>query len=218
MTPWHKQPIVVVDFETTGVDPNDCAPVEMALVRFEDGKRIRSWSQRFNPGRPISPEATAVHGITDADVARAMPLRGLTLSLQLSAGWAAAMCDGAVPCAYNHHFDRTILARFCPGLDLVTKWPVWLDPLPVVRLVDKYVKGQGRHQLAATCERHGIELSKTHSARADAEACGKLLFSPKIRRVLGDWPIERVLETQVSRAEQQDREFRKWLEAQGAAK
>lgn len=84
-----KRPLVVVDFETAGL--SGAPPVEFAVLIWapwrtpemdEETTRIRSlvppglWyacSQRLNPGGPIDPSTTAVHGITDEDVA-ACPL------------------------------------------------------------------------------------------------------------------------------------------------
>lgn len=63
-----KRPLVFFDLETTGVDPARDRIVELCILRVEpDGSR-QSRTRRINPGRPIPPEATAVHGITDDDV------------------------------------------------------------------------------------------------------------------------------------------------------
>ena len=63
------RPIVCFDLETTGVDPQTDRIVELSVLRVEpDGSR-QSRTRRINPGRPIPKEATAVHGISDADVA-----------------------------------------------------------------------------------------------------------------------------------------------------
>ena len=61
--------LACLDAETTGTDPAADRIVSLAVVRVApDGTRsTRSW--RLNPGVPIGASATAVHGITDADVA-----------------------------------------------------------------------------------------------------------------------------------------------------
>lgn len=67
-----RRPLVVLDLETTGTSITEDRVVEIALVRLDpDGTRTsRAW--RVNPGRPIPAAATAVHGISDADVADAI--------------------------------------------------------------------------------------------------------------------------------------------------
>jgi DNA polymerase III epsilon subunit-like protein len=69
--PWWRLPVAVLDFETCGVDASKCAPVELAVVRFEDGAIAGRWSTLINPEQPIPPEAMAIHGITDEMVADA---------------------------------------------------------------------------------------------------------------------------------------------------
>ncbi|HUK64216.1 MAG TPA: 3'-5' exonuclease, partial [Dongiaceae bacterium] len=64
--------VVVVDTETTGMSPAEGhALVEVATVVLENGTIGETWSSLVRPGRPIPPDASAVHGITDAMVAGA---------------------------------------------------------------------------------------------------------------------------------------------------
>lgn len=60
----------VVDSETTGVEGKDKA-VEVAGVFFEDDRFVRHHQSLVNPGIPIPPQASAIHHITDEDVADA---------------------------------------------------------------------------------------------------------------------------------------------------
>jgi len=63
-----KRPIIFFDLETTGTDTAKDRIVEMAFVKLSpDGKREK-YIKRINPGIPISPESTKIHGITDEDV------------------------------------------------------------------------------------------------------------------------------------------------------
>lgn len=64
----RTRPLAVIDLETTGVNIAQDRIVEIAVIRIElDGTRTRR-VRRVNPERPIPPEVTAVHGITNADV------------------------------------------------------------------------------------------------------------------------------------------------------
>lgn len=60
----------VVDSETTGVGPTDKA-VEVAGFYCVDNEIVKSYQSLVNPGIPIPPEASAVHHLTDEDVADA---------------------------------------------------------------------------------------------------------------------------------------------------
>lgn len=61
--------MVTIDFEATGVEPATDRIVQFALAR--DGHE--PLSGLVNPGRPIPPESTLIHKITDAFVVNAMP-------------------------------------------------------------------------------------------------------------------------------------------------
>ena len=63
-----KRPIIFFDLETTGIDTARDRIVEISMIKImPDGEEITR-TRRLNPGMPIPPEATAVHGITDDDV------------------------------------------------------------------------------------------------------------------------------------------------------
>ncbi len=63
------RPLVFFDLETTGVDTKTDRIVELALIRVSPQGDVLEKVRRFNPEMPIPPGATAIHGITDADVA-----------------------------------------------------------------------------------------------------------------------------------------------------
>ncbi len=65
------RPLVVFDLEATGLNKRTDRVVAIALVRYEPIGTAETVSYLLNPGLPIPEEATAIHGITDADVASA---------------------------------------------------------------------------------------------------------------------------------------------------
>src|SRR5262245_45409518 len=62
----HGDEFVVVDVETTGIDPKAADLVEIAAVKVKDGAISDRWSTLVNPGRPIV--GHQLHGLTDSDV------------------------------------------------------------------------------------------------------------------------------------------------------
>ena len=63
------RPVMFFDLETTGTDALHDRIVEISMIKvMPDGTDIQR-TVRVNPGMPIPAEATAVHHITDADVA-----------------------------------------------------------------------------------------------------------------------------------------------------
>jgi DNA polymerase III subunit epsilon len=102
---------VVVDVETTGILADD-RMIEAALLAFEyapsTGSVIRvadSYDGLEDPGRPIPPEATAIHGITDAmvsgrrlDEGRMLEvLRGATLVIAHRASFDRPFLEARLP-------------------------------------------------------------------------------------------------------------------------
>jgi len=82
-----QRPLAVIDAESTGLDPRTARIVRLTILKvMPDGPRELK-SNLVNPGEAISPGATAVHGLTDDDVADAKPFRAYARSL-------AAYLDG----------------------------------------------------------------------------------------------------------------------------
>jgi len=164
--PWSECVVTTIDFETTGLRPGIDRVVQAGLARFEKGVCVASVGSLID-GAPIPAEATAIHGITDEMVADAP-----TLTTFFEGEDVRALLENAQPAAFNAPFDR----QFIPPWALPDyTWP-WLDVLSLVRVVDRFERGKGRHKLTASCERHGIELTNAHSAEADAVAAGQLFY------------------------------------------
>ncbi len=75
------RPIAFVDLETTGLRVTEDRIVEIAVLRVSPGGDVSEKVRRFNPGIPIPPEATEIHGITDEDVADEPPFAARARSL-----------------------------------------------------------------------------------------------------------------------------------------
>lgn len=87
----------IVDVETTGVDPDADAIVEVAVLRSRDGA-LHAFHSLVNPGFSIPPTASAVHHITDEDVAGCPTIDELVPQL-------IDLIDGSIPVAHNASFD-----------------------------------------------------------------------------------------------------------------
>jgi DNA polymerase-3 subunit epsilon len=165
-TAWPTVPTVWIDTETTGVRPGVDRTVQVGIVRFEGGKPVAEFGALVSPGIAIPAAATEIHGITDGMVADAPGLADVFASDEVK-----ALLRDAQPAAYNAAFDR----HFVPPFGDDWTWP-FLDSLSLVRAVDRFERGKGRHKLAAVAARHGIELTEAHSAVADAQAAGEVFY------------------------------------------
>ena len=100
-----KNPLVFFDLETTGIDITKDRIVEISYVKvFPNGKE-ESKTMRINPERPIPPESTAIHGITDDDVKDCPTFNAVAKTL-------AAQIEGCDVAGYNsNRFDIPLLAE-----------------------------------------------------------------------------------------------------------
>lgn len=164
---------VVFDTETTGLLPGQGDEiVQIAAARIVNARRVEGeiLDTLVNPGRPIPPGATAVHGITDAMVADAPPA---TEALRRFHRFA----EGAVLVAHNAPFDLAFLQRSEAALGLRFDMAV-LDTV----LLSAVIYGQhDSHSLDALSHRLGIAIPEEarHTALGDtlatADAFLKLL-------------------------------------------
>ena len=63
--------IVALDFETTGLDPERDAIIEIGAVKFSGSRVEAEFSSLVNPGRHVPPFVTGLTGIDDAMVRQA---------------------------------------------------------------------------------------------------------------------------------------------------
>ncbi|MBL0350959.1 MAG: 3'-5' exonuclease [Elusimicrobia bacterium] len=63
------RPIVFFDLETTGLWPDVDRIIEIALLKRYPDDRVERLSQRFDPGIKIPAESSAIHGMSNADLA-----------------------------------------------------------------------------------------------------------------------------------------------------
>ena len=159
------RPLAVLDVETTGRDPAADRLVEVAAVKFVPGREPETFHARLNPGVPIPPGATAVHGIADADVA-GCPAFGNV------AGDLRRFLAGADLAGFNvKRFDLPFLFaefRRC-GEELDLTGAAVLDALQV------YFDKEPRDLAAAVRLYCGRGHEDAHSALADALAAAAVL-------------------------------------------
>jgi DNA polymerase-3 subunit epsilon len=160
-----RKPLVILDLETTGVSIASDRIVEISAMKVVAGGAEEWLTMRLNPGIPISPEATRIHGITDADVANEPHFKDVAKRI-------ASFLEGCDLAGFNSmKFDIPIL---CEEFLRVN---VDFDPARH-RYVDVQVifhKKEQRTLSAAFkfyCDR---ELENAHSARADAAATYEIL-------------------------------------------
>lgn len=162
-----KNPIVVFDLETTGLDIAKDRIVELCLIKvFPNGSEDVKF-RRLNPTIPISPEASQIHGIYDADVKDCPTFREIAKNM-------AAYIDGCDFAGYNSiKFDIPLLAEefLRAGIDIDFRKRKLIDVQNI------FHKMEQRTLIAAYRFYCNKNLDKAHSAEADTRATLEVLES-----------------------------------------
>lgn len=156
----------VFDVETTGTTPGLDEIVSLAVIRVDaDGVETRTLARLVRPSRPIPAEATAVHGISDADVASAPRFAEIAPEL-------LEFTAGAVFVAHNARFDLAMLQHAFLTAGVKYRPIAVACTLDAFRLLEPLAPD---HRLESICERRGIALVQAHDAPSDVSATAALL-------------------------------------------
>lgn len=201
---------VVIDTETTGLDPRKAWIVEIAAVRLVGGRLQPEavFRRLVRPGEPIPKLATGIHGIDDAAVADAPAFASVWPEL-------AAFIGDAVVIGHAIGFDLAVLKRECERAGIAWSPPRTLDTRLLAQVAEPVLAGYSLDSLAAWL---GVEITDRHSALGDALACARIFLAllAKLRgggiRTLAE--AERACGALTDVLDQQHRAG--WVEAVGA--
>ncbi|GHU86481.1 DNA polymerase III subunit epsilon [Bacteroidia bacterium] len=170
------KPLCFFDLETTGIDIKTAKIIEITVLKVNtDCSRNKPLTQRFNPGCPIPAEASAVHGIFDADVANEPTFKDFAHELLKFIG------DSDMAGYNSNNYDRPILEREFneSGVQEFTKQKrYYVDACSIFK------KMEPRNLSAAYKFFCGKELENAHSAEADTIATYEV-FMAQIEKYKG---------------------------------
>lgn len=159
------RPIVFFDLETTGLDILKDRIVEIALLKVHPDGTEESFHSLVNPEMPIPPESTAVHGISNEDVAD----KPNFFEIGKRVVHFIENCDlGGYNC---HKFDVPLLAEELQRVGI----PVDFSHRKVIDVQVIYYKREPRTLSAAYQYYVGRSLEGAHSADIDTQATYEVL-------------------------------------------
>ncbi|MFC8920362.1 3'-5' exonuclease [Streptomyces sp. NPDC047821] len=175
MTLWYEGPLAAFDTETTGVDvENDRIVSAAVVVQDAPGGRVRTTRWLVNPGVPVPPAATEVHGLTDDHLQRNGRWPSPVME-EIARQLAEQSAAGRPLVVMNAPFDLTLLDRelrrhrASPLSRYLQNVPMCvLDPRVLDKHLDRYRKG--RRTLTDLCAHYEVALEGAHDAAADATA------------------------------------------------
>lgn len=208
-TPLIETTFVVLDLETTGLDPVADRITEVGAVKVRGGEVLGELRTFVHASCPIPPQVTAITGITDAMVADA-PRITTVLEHVL-----AFLAEG-VFVAHNAAFDLAFLRSAATAHDGRRLDPVVVD---TARLSRRLLADEVRDHRLATVARHlRAGTAPSHRALADARATVDVLHG-LIERAgsLGATTVEDLVELSRSRSQRAFRRRDLVADAPGAA-
>lgn len=153
--------LVAIDLETSGLDADKDAIIEIGAVRIRNGQIIDTFSTLINPGFAIPNEITQLTGIRQEDLRHAPALADVLPQL-------TTFVADAVLLAHNAPFDMAFLRKAS-----VLKSNTVLDTLEMASILLPKALRYGLGNLAASFD---ISLENAHRALADAEATALLYW------------------------------------------
>ncbi len=178
---------VVVDTETTGLDPLTDRVIDIGAVRLNaDLEVVDRFTTLVDPGVPVPLFVTRLTGISDADLAGAPSPAEALVSLREFTGDALLV-------GHNAAFDREHLAATARLGGVAPLSGDWFDTLDAALLLCPELD---RHALPLLVEELGLE-SRPHRALPDAEATAAVI-AHLARRAAGLAEVERRLLESVS--------------------
>lgn len=161
-----QRPIIFFDLETTGIDPLKDRIVELYAVKILADGQQQEMHRLVNPTIPISPGATATHGITDEMVADQPTFAQLAQEL-------SAFFEGCDLGGFN--IRRYDLPMLLEEFGRCKKYPINYNEVKVVDAMSIYHNKEKRDLSAAVRFYLQREHDGAHSARADVLATIEIL-------------------------------------------
>jgi ATP-dependent DNA helicase DinG len=171
------QSIVAIDIETTGLNEERDAIIEIGAVRFK-GRRVEDeWSSLINPGRHIPEFISALTGISDIEVRNAPRFSEVAEEL-------AAFVGDAPLVGHNVRFDMGFLqgAGLFPYNEIIDTYELASVLMPTA----------SRYNLGALGKQLGILLPATHRALDDARVT--MAAFNRLLEIARELPLEVVAE------------------------
>lgn len=164
----YQEPIVMLDFETTGLSPGAGARItEVAALRIEGGKIVDRFVSLVNCGVEVPPFITSLTGITQEMVDSAPCVSKVMPELLRFIGTDTLS-------AHNASFDEKFLVAESRHLGLA---PAHARLVCSLKLARRLFPGLPSYKLAMLSSSLGMRFKGTaHRAEADAEVSAQVLL------------------------------------------
>lgn len=158
-------PLVVFDFETTGLDSKTDRIIEIGAVKYVTRREVERFSYLIHPGRPITDEITQITGITN-EMLEGQP----SISEVLPA--FHDFLRGCVGIAHNAEFDTGFLVAESARLGIQCDYVI----LCTLRMARDLVKVE-RKNLDALAAHYRLTFESRHRSIGDILVTANVLWN-----------------------------------------
>ncbi|HZK09813.1 MAG TPA: PolC-type DNA polymerase III, partial [Clostridia bacterium] len=159
-----NKPIVVIDFETTGLNTKTDKIIEIGAVKLDGDKIVETFSELINPHISLPSKITKITGITDA------MLNGKPSIEQVMPDFLKFVGNCPIA-AHNASFDMGMLESELERQS-ITLDVAQIDTLALSRKLYPMLKS---HRLKSLCRHLNVSLQNAHRAFDDARATAQCL-------------------------------------------
>ena len=154
-----KIPYVIVDIETTGLEPKTSEIIEIGAIKTEGKTAKDAWQTLISYSQDLPPEIIRITGINN-DMLKEMPSIDKALEEFMS------FADGHVLIAHNSDFDVSFLKHH---ISKYLKREIDNKVLCTLKLARILVPGLKNYKLGTIAEHFQIPIPSAHRAMGDCE-------------------------------------------------
>jgi DNA polymerase-3 subunit epsilon len=162
-----NRPLIIFDLETTGISISKDRIVEISCIKIFPNGEEEIRTQRINPQMPIPAEVTAIHGISDADVADKPTFANVAREFALF----MQGCDFGGFNSNKFDFPMLVEEFLRAGIDFDPENRKFVDAQRIFHMMEP------RNLKAAYKFYCNKDLENAHSAEADTRATWEVLKS-----------------------------------------
>ncbi len=169
---------VVIDLETTGLNPGQDRIIEIGAIKYEEGKESDTFEQLVNPGMEIPEFITRLTGISDADVAEKPRIEDVFNHLDQFLGGAGFVGQQVnFDASFIEYEYRKRHNDFKNWDDQTSRFKylnnVRIDTLFLSRIFLPFLSS---FKLGNLADQFGYDLANAHRAVEDARATGNVFI------------------------------------------
>ena len=162
----QSTPLVIFDFETTGLDSYRDKIIEIGGLRIENGKSVAEFSTLIDPEIPLPETAAAITGISQ-DMLDGQPTIEEKLPEFLE------FFKGSILVAHNAEFDMAFLRNNCERQGIQLEWPSFCT----LKLARNLLPDLESKSLDALAEYYNLTFESRHRSIGDCKVTSSVLQS-----------------------------------------